>query len=283
MRVDLFVVPYDSGMRGVRMGAGPERLIEGGLKDRLAAHDHDVAMTTIELPQNFFNSEISAAFALDRQLANAVRSAGERDSFPIVLSGNCISSLGTTAGVGGSKLGVIWFDAHADFNTPDTSPSGFLDGMALGILTGRCFQKLAASIPGFHPVADDCVVLVGARHLDDSEVSALGDSGVTRISASSIETGFDDAMSNLRDRSTDIYLHIDLDVLDSSEAKANSYAVSGGLSLAQLEDAVRRIVRQFRVRGVALTAYDPAADNDGRALEAAMKILVTVTNAVAAV
>jgi arginase len=283
MRIELFVVPYDSGMRGARMGAGPERLIESGLADRIAERGHEVNVTTIELPDGFFNSEISAAFNLDRQLADGVRAAVGRDAFPIVLSGNCNSCLGTTAGIAEEELGVIWFDAHADFNTPDTTPSGFLDGMALGALTGRCFHQMTGTINGFRAVSDDRVVLVGARHLDPSEEAALKTSAVTRVSASAVATDLPAAVGSLHERSKNIYLHVDLDVLDASEGKANTYAVGGGLSVSELEDAVRTITQALRVRGVALTAYDPLADVDGRACEAAINVLLTVADAVAAV
>lgn len=281
MRIELFVVPYDSGMRAARMGAGPERLIESGLADRLAERGHEVSVTTIELPDGFFNSEISAAFNLYRQLADGVRRAFARDAFPIVLSGNCNSCLGTTAGIE-QELGVIWFDAHADFNTPDTTLSGFLDGMALSVLTGRCFHQLTETIPGFHTVSDDRVLLVGARDLDASEDAALNASGVTRVPAATVTSELASALRSLRQRWENVYLHLDLDVLDSSEGKANAYAVGGGLSVAQLEDAVRTLAREVRVRAVALTAYDPRADIDGRAGEAAMKVLLTVADAVAA-
>lgn len=283
MEIELFVVPYDSGMRGARMGAGPERLIEGGLADRLAERGHDVHVTTIELPEGFFNSEISSAFNLDRQLAQGVHAAVTDGSFPIVLSGNCNSCLGTTAGIGESDLGVIWFDAHADFNTPYTTPSGFLDGMALGTLTGRCFSQMTKTIPGFHEVSDDRVVLVGARHLDPSEEAALETSGVTRVSAHALATNLGSAMRSLRERSKNIYLHVDLDVLDASEGKANTYAVGGGLSVKELDDAVREITHKLHVRGVALTAFDPLADVDGHAREAAIRVLLTVADGVAAV
>lgn len=282
MRIELFVVPYDSGMRAARMGAGPERLIESGLADRLAERGHEVSVTTIELPDGFFNSEISAAFNLYRQLADGVRRAFARDAFPIVLSGNCNSCLGTTAGIEEQELGVIWFDAHADFNTPDTTLSGFLDGMALSVLTGRCFHQLTETIPGFHTVSDDRVLLVGARDLDASEDAALNASGVTRVPAATVTSELASALRSLRQRWENVYLHLDLDVLDSSEGKANAYAVGGGLSVAQLEDAVRTLAREVRVRAVALTAYDPRADIDGRAGEAAMKVLLTVADAVAA-
>src|SRR6266487_1041991 len=93
VRVELISVPYDSGRRGVRMGAGPELLLASGLTERLTKHGHELAATSIELPHDVFFPEIQAAFELDRRLASRVRSAIENGSFPLVLSGNCITSI----------------------------------------------------------------------------------------------------------------------------------------------------------------------------------------------
>jgi arginase len=145
VRVDLLSIPYDSGMRGARMGAGPDALLAAGLASRLTASGHEVSDTAIELPESGFFPEAQAAFALDRSLARTVSACIARGAFPMVLSGNCISCIGTVGGIGDPALGAIWFDAHGDFNTPETTRSGFLDGMSLGTLTGRCWRALAGN------------------------------------------------------------------------------------------------------------------------------------------
>ena len=269
MRVELLSVPYDSGVRSVRMGAGPEALLKSGLSDRIAAQGHEVSETTIELPRDSFLPEVKAAFELDRRLVKSVFAAVERNAFPVVLSGNCISSLATVSGLGATDPGVVWFDAHADFNTPETTRSGFLDGMALAILTGRCWQPLAMSIPGFTPVRDDRVLLIGARHVDDAEDALLSQTKVVRLTTASVRKEFQRSLTDLANRVTDIYLHVDLDVLDTSEGNANSFAVAGGLSLRELVDAIHAIGDAVRIRAVALTAYDPACDENGKMSAAA--------------
>jgi arginase len=281
MRIEIFSVPYDSGFRGARMGAGPERLLEAGLAKRLTDGGHEVSVTTIELPQNSFFPENQAAFELNRRLAAAVRAAGARDAFPITLSGNCISCIGTTAGVGSSQLGAIWFDAHGDFNTPETTKSGFLDGMSLGILTGECWSSLAATVQGFKPLSEDRVMLIGARDFDRAEDRNLVSSSVTRVAADTVRRGLSEKLSSLRERVTNLYLHVDLDVLDPVEGNANSYAKANGLSVAELDSAIGSIIRTFHVRAMAVTAYDPAADRDGRICEAALSVIRSAVDAMA--
>ena len=279
MRVELLSVPYDSGVRGARMGAGPEALLNSGLADRIAAQGHEVSQTSIELPSDVFLPEVKAAFELDRRLSKAVSAAIARDAFPVVLSGNCISSLATVSGLGVKEPGVIWFDAHGDFNTPETTKSGFLDGMALAILTGRCWQLLAKSISGFAPVRDDRVMLIGARHFDEDESALLSSTKVVRVSSEEVHKDFRETLASFGQRVHDVYLHVDLDVLDTSEGNANSFAVAGGLSLSELLDAIHAIGDVTHIRAVALTAYDPACDGNGKMREAAANVIETAIDA----
>ena len=95
----------------------------------------------------WFLSEIGTAFELNRLLSKEVKAAVGDGMFPMVLSGNCNSCLGTIAGINSGQLGVVWFDAHGEFNTPETTQSGFLDGMPLAMATGRCWKTILKTIP----------------------------------------------------------------------------------------------------------------------------------------
>ena len=265
MRVQIFAVPYDSGRRDFRMGKGPGRLFERGLDTAWTKHAHDVATEWIDVP-GAEASDVRSSFDLYAALATRVRAAHADKRFPFVVAGNCGVTIGALAGLGDVRPAVVWFDAHADFNTPETSPSGFLDGMALAVLTGRCWRTLATRIPGFAAVPETHVALVGARHLDPQEADALAGSVVLRIGANL--TGLDRVFAE----ATPAWLHVDLDVLDSSEGRANQFATTGGLTRSQLIDAVRRLARRLSVVGAAFTAYDPAADADGRIANAALAV-----------
>ncbi|HEX6040499.1 arginase family protein [Longimicrobium sp.] len=148
MDIRLIAVPYDSGIRGWRMGAGPDRLLDAGLEEQLRAAGHTVSAERVELAAEAV-PEIRATFDLAARLSERVSAARAAGALPIVLAGNCASALGTLAGLADDEPGIVWLDAHGDFNTPETTRSGMLDGMALAIATGRCWTEMAGTIPGF--------------------------------------------------------------------------------------------------------------------------------------
>jgi len=279
MRIQLLAVPYDSGHYGTRMGGGPDALIASGLPARLSENGHDVRCVEILLPATAFPAEAQSAFALDRLIAERVRDSVAAGALPIVLSGNCISSVGTLGGVAHGRIGIIWFDAHGDFNTPETTIGGFLDGMALAVATGRCWTSVAATIPGFRPVPEPGVLLVGARDLDPAERKLLDASDVTQLPPPRFRALFGSALDDLASRVSDVYLHVDLDVLDPAEGRVNVYAAPDGLRIDEVVSAIEDIGRRFAIRAAALTAYDPAYDGDGRVRAAAARITSSIAGA----
>jgi len=272
MDIQLLAVPYDSGNRGMRMGAGPERLLDAGLERALRENGHTVHTRIAELTADW-QAEIQTSFELMRMLSPAVREARESGRFPIVLAGNCNTAVGTLAGLGAQSTGVAWFDAHGDFNTPETTRTGFLDGTAVAIITGRCWTQLAATIPEFAPIPDDRVCLIGTRDLDSLESALLDESSVDIVEPGQLRSSLPRALEKIREHVDSIYVHLDLDVLDSAVAAANSYAISGGLTLEDLDHALAQIAVRFRITGLTLSAYDPAVDTFGHAAQAAIRLI----------
>ena len=273
MDIQLLLVPFDSGNRSARMGAGPERLLDLGLERTLREGGHSVHTRIAELRSESWQAEIQTSFELMRMLSTAVREAEEARRFPIILAGNCSTAVGTVAGLGAQSTGVAWFDAHGDFNTPETTSSGFLDGTAVAIITGRCWTQLAATVPGFTPVADERVCLIGTRDLDSLEGALLDESGVEIVEPKHLRSALPTALKNIREHVDTIYVHLDLDVLDSDVAHANTYALSGGLTLEDTEYALSEIARVFRIGAVTLSAYDPAGDTSDHAAKAAIHLI----------
>jgi len=255
------------------MGAGPEALLLAGLPQALRDDGHVVHVKMAELPPDSWSAEIATGFELMRMLSGAVREARAAHRLPIVLAGNCNTAVGTLAGLGTDSTGVVWFDAHADFNTPETTSSGFLDGTAVAILTGRCWTTLSSTVPDFKPLSDRQVCLVGTRDIDSLEGGLLDESSVEVIEPRQLRSTLRQKLSSLNEHVDQAYVHLDLDVLDSGVASANMFAVSGGLTLEDMDFALSEIARTLRIAGVALTAYDPAADTDGAAAAAAIRLI----------
>ena len=275
MEIQLLAVPYDSGNRGARMGAGPEALLDAGLAESLRQDGHRVHVMMAELPRGAWHAEIQTSFELMRMLSVAVREARDANRLPVVLAGNCNTAVGTLAGLGADTTGVAWFDAHADFNTPETTSSGFLDGTAVAIITGRCWTQLAATVADFQPIGDQRVCLVGTRDIDSLEGGLLEESSVQVVEPRQLRSSSRPALSSINEHVDRIYVHLDLDVIDSSVASANNFAVAGGLTLDDTEYALSQIAAVFCIAGITLSAYDPAADDNGEAAKAAIHMIRT--------
>jgi arginase len=262
-RISLIALPYDSGRLDTRMGRGPGAILERGLAEHLRSKQFDVAVTSIRLPERFW-TEGSALVELQLQAALAVREAVSRGAQPVLLSGNCgPAALAATAALGPKTTGVIWFDAHGDFNTPETSASGFLDGMALAILSGQCWSKLAGRFESFAPVPMEHIIQIGVRDIDPEEAMRLEQSGITRVGSNEL-VRLPEAIRELAHRVGQVYVHVDVDVLDLSEGWANTYACRGGLMLEDLYGALEMIGPSVKIGAGSITSYDPEADRDNR-------------------
>ncbi|HEX2092974.1 MAG TPA: arginase family protein [Longimicrobiaceae bacterium] len=272
MDIRVFAVPYDSARREWRLGRGPGRLLRAGLLDTLHARGHRAEVEWVE-PSSPDGGEIATMFDLARSLAERVR--GAAPAFPLVLSGNCSAALGVLAGT--RATGIVWLDAHGDLNTPETTRSGYLDGTTLSTAIGRCWREMAADVPGLRPIPDERVVLVGARDLDPGEEELLGASAITRVGVEEVRAGT--LVSALDRLSGAAYLHLDLDVLDPAEGRANSLAVPGGLTVEEVEVVVRTVAARLPIAGATLSAYDPAYDPEGRIPAAAARIAGTLLEA----
>jgi arginase len=271
--IQILAVPYDSGHRGERMGAGPEALLKAGLENALKEQGHSVHVKVAEIAAESWHSEIQTGFELMRMLSTAVSAARDAGKFPIILAGNCNTAVGTVAGLGAASTGVAWFDAHGDFNTPETTTSGFLDGTALAILTGRCWRELALTVPRFVPVRDERICLIGTRELDSAEEALLRESALEVLRPAQATALLPAALQSIGEHVEDIYVHLDLDVLDAATAPANHFASVGGLAVEDVEFALTAIGGALRITALTLSAYDPSSDPAGTAALAAVRLV----------
>jgi arginase len=199
---------------------------------------------------------------LHQALADAVARADR----PLVLSGDCPAALGAMAGLQRRHrdLAVVWLDAHGDFNTPAITISGYLGGMPLAMLTGR-EPELFCDALGLRPVADTNVVLAGTRDLDPAEGDALTASQVRRVPAD--PAAIVSALDGIGPMP--VYLHLDVDVIDSAQLPGLRFPSSSGPGLTQVEECLAAVCATADVRAACLAcAWLPDRVGDQTAREA---------------
>jgi arginase len=268
--------PFHDGLAHVAMGRGAALLAGDELfRELLEGAGWTVRGETIPATDER-RPEVARVIEIARRISGRVREARASGAFPLVLAGNCNSSLGTVSGLGIRRPGVVWFDAHADFDTTDDNISGFFDVQGLAILTGSGWPALAATIPGFRAVPEDAVVMAAVRDLEPYQAERLSASSVATVPGRVDLDALATALGGLAARADAVYLHVDLDSLDASVGRVNEYAAPDGPSLEQLILAIDAVFDRVPVAGAALTADDPAFDTDGRVLAAARAVAHTI-------
>jgi arginase len=294
----LIAVPYDLGREGVGSGHGPGAYIEGGAAEALRDRGHAVEVVTAQRTGPFVD-ELQAVLAVDAAVAELVTDALAHGRLPLVLAGNCNVTLGVragllAAGVHGPDVATVWLDAHGDFNTPETSASGYLDGMPLAMLTGRAFPETWQRLGGY--ACDEALVVhAGGRDLDPAEADALSLSRIAVVSGAEIgyrglgealAPALDDLVKRMGEGGhhgarPKVHLHVDIDVLDPTLAPAVGFPSPGGLTVAELLAAVEMTGGRFDLRALSLTSFDPEAGDRAKTLRAGLSVLTTAASAAA--
>ena len=180
------------------------------------------------------------------------------DDWALTVGGDCgVSLAGVEHSLGATEgdLAVVWFDAHPDLNTVETSPSGAFSGMVLRTLLGDGVDALVPAVP----LAPSRLVLAGARSVDDGEAAYLDASGIAQVGADALETPDGLVAAVAATGAASVYLHIDLDVLDPAEIAGVAEPVPFGLTTAQLVQAIRAVKAHHRVAGATIAGFSPAS------------------------
>ncbi len=280
-------VDYGANRRGVDMG--PSAIRYAGLAEELAnagitaidTGDLSVPRAEERDPETHEPNEGKAKFLREtadacERLADKVAGAIEDDAFPLVLGGDHSIAMGTLGGAArDAEIGAIWFDAHSDFNTPKTSPSGNVHGMPLaGALAVDDFANTDwANVPGLRA---ENVVLVGLRSVDGTETDAIEESGVTTYTMSDIdEFGISEIVDEALDIATDgvdgIHVSFDMDWLDPKEAPGVGTPVRGGASYREAHSALETVATRDReeniLRSLEFVEVNPILDEHNETAE----------------
>jgi arginase len=294
-RIAIIGAPVDlgQGRRGVDMG--PSALRVAGLGKRLEALGYSVTdLGNIEVPQHEtlpdpgdedarYLAQIAEACEL---LGLMVARSLEKDCTPLVLGGDHSIAAGTVAGIAEyhrsqrRKIGLIWVDAHADMNTPETSPSGNVHGMPLACCLGQGPKELTGLFD-FSPKVDPAsVVIVGLRDVDEIERGTVKGTGVRAFTMREIdERGMsavmEEALAIASRNTAGFHLSLDMDSVDPQYAPGVGTPVRGGLTYREAHLAMEKICDSGRLLSMEVVEVNPALDEMNRTADLAVELILS--------
>ncbi len=277
-KVGVIGVPYNVGWTGPGVADAARALRDAGLIEELKKFVEEVTdLGDIEVnlpPRDDSDPKLlnpGQVEAVCRALATKVHDALNAGYFPLIIGGEDGVLMGIIEGILralGPEVGLVYLDAHGDFNTPQTTPSGLIGGMNVAITAGRGSKELVEMF-GHSPLLPPAnIALYGTRDLDTKEAGAVAEAGVEMYPAERIhQAGAQSVVRELLDglgaRCDHMYVHVDLDVLDEKEMSAQCLPVGDGFSMDEFRATVRGIAGSGKLRGMGVMVFNAAKDPKG--------------------
>ncbi len=291
MHISIVCIPYQIDVTRWGVALGPRAFLDNGLIQLLEAKGHAVSNPIwIELPKsertrdsitNLGNIAKRSSLAVSEALA-------QQDSFVLVLEGDCTHAVGPIGGLARAKgtPGVVWFDAHGDLNTWETSTSGFLGGLPYAVALGWDLDDWRLAVGLDQPVRPEAAALIGASDLDLAEIEALENHPIYRMDA--VEMEQPDVAKRLQ---VDLqrrayaaeawYLHIDLDVAGPEENPGNLTPAPHWPPRQHIIDAAHVAAQTLPVKVASLAVYNPSGDINGRGLRFGLDMAIAIVEGAA--
>lgn len=289
LNISLIGVPLDFGQsrRGVDMG--PSAIRYAGAVGRIESVGHrvrdegNIQVSAVE-PKKHSDSNLKnldEVIQATTELAKKVAEVVEAGRFPLVLGGDHSIAIGTLAGLSDKykNLGVIWYDAHADFNTAETSPSGNIHGMPLAVSVGLGHESLVNIHSEGRKVNPKNVVIIGARSVDPEERQLLKEQGVKVFTMHEIDrygmtVVMEDALAYLRLREVDgVHLSLDLDGLDPLYTPGVGTPVPGGISYRESHLAMEMLEDSGLITSAEFVEVNPILDEKNKTADVAVGLM----------
>jgi len=293
-QIAIIGAPLDlgQGRRGVDMG--PSAMRVANLNTRIAGLGYDVDdLGNVEVAQaeNTPEGDSSAKYVAEiaascQHLAAAVAEALSRGQFPLALGGDHSIAVGTMTGVSqyfrehGQRAGIIWLDAHADMNTPDSSPSGNVHGMPLACIVGMGPRALT-HLSGYAPKVDPRnAAIVGLRDVDQMEKPHVRESGVRAFTMRHIdERGLlavmEEAIRLACDGTAGFHLSLDMDFVDPQDAPGVGTPVRGGVTYREAHLAMEMICDSGQMVSMEVVEVNPVIDEVNRTADLAVELVMS--------
>ena len=287
--VSIIGVPSDYGQRRRGVDMGPSAIRYAGVEKRLKALGYVVNdYGDIRLQERKKSSlqdsklrNLEEIIHLSENLASKVSESIENSHIPLVLGGDHSIAIGTLAGLGNKyeNLGVIWFDAHADINTPDTTPSGNIHGMPLAVSLGLGHERLT-QIASYAPkIKKENIIIIGARSVDEGERLLIKQLGIKVFTMHEIDrlgmaTVMGDAIRYLKERHVDgVHLSLDLDALDPLYTPGVGTPVAGGISYRESHLAMEMLQEAGFITSAEFVEVNPILDERNRTADVAVALI----------
>lgn len=290
MQVDIIGVPIDLGAdrRGVDMG--PSAIRYAHLNRELGNIGYpfsDLGNLDVPIAERCSITEtnlkyINCIIPVLRRTTEKVASCIQKGHFPLVLGGDHSIALGSIRGAARHKnIGVVWIDAHADFNTPETTPSGNIHGMPLAALCGlgdhRLVKLFDEPAPVLHPHK---VAIIGARDLDSGEKNNLKSAGMLVLGMEQIDRigmfrAMEKALEHITKDVDGIYLSFDVDSLDPRHAPGVGTPVAGGLTYREAHLACEMIAETGKLLGMDMVEVNPILDVQNQTAQLAVELILS--------
>jgi arginase len=287
-KLSIIGMPMDLGQmrRGVDMG--PSAIRYAGINERLKPlfdEVHDLGDIPIGRPEVAVDKEsnlrnLDLVAEKSTLLAEKVDEVIQSGSFPLVLGGDHSIAIGTLAGVSKhyQNLGVIWYDAHGDLNTAETSPSGNIHGMPLAASLGLGHPMLT-EIGGYTPkVKPENIVIIGARALDEGEKDLIKEIGLKVYTMHEIDRlgmakVMEETISYLKERTDGVHLSLDLDGLDPNDAPGVGTPVIGGISYRESHLAMEMLEEAQIITSAEFVEVNPILDDKNKTATIAVGLM----------
>ncbi|THV80682.1 putative arginase, partial [Aureobasidium pullulans] len=208
--------------------------------------------------------EIGKSFELLRRTSTAVSKACAHNSFPLILSGNCMATVGVAAGLGLEDLSPVYFDAHDDLETPSTNTNGYFDAMGMSMLKGESWHNPIATVPGFKPLSLDRL------KVKDMELDVVWGDSTKKVDFS---TELGNVLGTRALGRT--HVHLDLDVLDDTLGKVNDYPSPGGLLEPDLISCMELTPKKVTPTSLTVCSFDPHAGDGDKIAKIAVHAIFT--------
>ncbi len=289
LNISIIGVPLDFGQsrRGVDMG--PSAIRYAGVVGRIESIGHqvtdegDIQVSTVEQKKHTDSNlkNLDEVILATTKLAKKVAGVVEAGRFPLVLGGDHSIAIGTLAGLSNkyNNLGVIWYDAHADFNTAETSPSGNIHGMPLAVSVGLGHESLVNLHSEDQKVKPENIVIIGARSVDPEERRLIKEQGVKVFTMHEIDrfgmtAVMDGAIAYLRSREVDgVHLSLDLDGLDPLYTPGVGTPVPGGISYRESHLAMEMLEDSGMITSAEFVEVNPILDEGNKTADVAVGLM----------